>query len=109
MSPLTALGDPIRARIVELLATRDLSVGEIGEHFPISQPGVSRHLRVLRGVRLVQFRERGQQRIYSIDPNGFDDVEKWVATCRKVWSARLDALAHHLDAVAARDSKGDKR
>jgi len=109
MTPLTALGDPVRAKIVEMLAERELSVGEIGKHFPISQPGVSRHLRVLRDVRLVRFRERAQQRVYSIDPEGFDQVEKWVARCRQVWSRRLDALGRHLDTTAARESKGGKR
>ena len=109
MTALNALGDPVRAKIVEMLAERDLSVGEIGKHFPISQPGVSRHLRVLREVRLVRFREQAQQRVYSIDPDGFDQVEKWVSRCRRVWSRRRDALGRHLDAVAAKERKGAKR
>ncbi|HEY6420760.1 MAG TPA: metalloregulator ArsR/SmtB family transcription factor [Candidatus Binataceae bacterium] len=109
MSALAALADPVRARIVEMLAERDRSAGEIGEHFPISQPAISRHLRVLRNVRLVTARGDAQRRVYSLDPTAFDEIDEWVTRCRRIWNRRFDSLERHLDAVAAKKSRGGEK
>jgi len=100
MQAFAALADPVRAGIVQLLAARDLAAGDIAARFPISRPAVSRHLSVLLKSRLVRVRGEAQRRVYSLDTDGLDDVEQWVAACRQVWNARLDALGRHLDAVA---------
>src|SRR5271156_1570073 len=97
MEPFTALADPIRAEIVQLLSARDLAAGDIASRFPISRPAVSRHLSVLRRSRLVKVRGEAQRRFYSLDVNGLDEVDRWVADCRQVWSELLDALGRHLD------------
>ena len=106
MEAFAALADPIRADIVRMLSLRDLSAGEIAGRFPVSRPAVSRHLSVLRRSRLVKVRRDAQRRVYSLDPAGLDDVDRWVDECRRVWSQRLDALGAHLDANARR-TKGD--
>jgi DNA-binding transcriptional ArsR family regulator len=93
---LAALSDPTRRRIVELLAERDRDVGELVAKFPISQPAVSRHLRVLREHGLVRSRAEGQRRVYSLEPAPLDELEAWLARYRTFWSNRLDALETQL-------------
>jgi DNA-binding transcriptional ArsR family regulator len=102
MQAFVALADPTRASIVELLAARDLTAGDIAARFPVSRPAVSRHLSVLRKSRLVRVRGEAQRRIYSLDLDGLDDVGRWVQETRRVWNERLDALGRHLDDVAAK-------
>jgi DNA-binding transcriptional ArsR family regulator len=89
---LTALADPTRRRIVELLAADELTAGEIASHFTTSRPGVSRHLRVLREHGLVRQRADGQRRVYSLDPAPLEELEAWLARYRAFWANRLDAL-----------------
>ena len=96
----------LRKDQVELLAAGDLTAGDIAGRFPVSRPAVSRHLSVLLKSKLVRVRGEAQRRIYSLDPGGLDDVDRWVAETRRVWNARLDALGRHLGDVAAR-SEGD--
>jgi DNA-binding transcriptional ArsR family regulator len=66
---------------------------------------VSRHLAVLLRANLVQVREQAQSRVYSLNPAGLDDADRWIAECRKTWNARLDALGRHLDEMAKRKRK----
>src|SRR5580700_12206142 len=109
MQAFAALSDPIRARIVELLADRDLTAGDIASRFPVSRPAVSRHLSVLRRSRLVRVRGEAQRRVYSLDTDGLDEVDRWVGECRRIWNARLEALGRHLDDVAAKSKEpGDE-
>ena len=95
-----ALADPTRARIVELLSTRDLTAGDIAAHFEVSRPAVSRHLRVLREAGLTQVTPDAQRRVYRLDPEPLRDLEGWLLACRSHWEARLDALGEHLDRKA---------
>ena len=92
MNALTALSDPTRLRIVELLAEDERTAGEIASHFPTSRPGISRHLRVLREQGLVQARGEGRRRIYSLDPEPLAQLDAWLARYRGFWANRLDAL-----------------
>jgi len=108
MTAFAALADPVRNQIVAMLAARDMPAGDIASHFTISRPAVSRHLSVLLRARLVSAREQAQMRVYSLNPEGLNEVDAWVAKCRKVWNARLDALGRHLDEVAARKAKTKK-
>jgi DNA-binding transcriptional ArsR family regulator len=101
MNAFAALADPVRAEIVQLLAGADLTAGDIAARFPISRPAVSRHLSVLLRSGLVRVRGEAQRRIYRLDVSGLAEVEQWVAECRRVWGARLDALGRHLDQAAA--------
>jgi DNA-binding transcriptional ArsR family regulator len=89
---LSALSDPTRRRIVELLRGGEQSAGQLGEHFAISQPGMSRHLRVLRESGLVRCREDGRRRLYALEPGPLADLDLWLAPFREAWAQRLDAL-----------------
>jgi DNA-binding transcriptional ArsR family regulator len=94
------LGDPVRRRIVELLARGELSAGEIvaivGREFGISQPAVSQHLRVLRESGFARVRADGARRLYSVNPEPLDRAEQWIAGLRRQWEQRLDALGTEL-------------
>ena len=96
MDALTALADPTRRRIVELLAERDRDVTELHSNFPISQPAISRHLRVLRDHGLVRARPDAQRRIYSLDPTPLAELDDWLGRYRSFWAQRLDALGTEL-------------
>jgi DNA-binding transcriptional ArsR family regulator len=105
MHSFTALADPTRQRIVEMLATQgQLSVADIGAQFEVSAPAISQHLKVLREARLVAVEARAQQRLYSLDPVGVEEIEQWVAALRTHWAARFDAL----DTLLALEMKKQK-
>lgn len=105
MEPLTALADPTRRRIVEMLATGELSAGDIARRFEVSGPAISQHLKTLKSARLVRVRVDAQRRIYSLDAEGFDGLENWLAGIRRFWTPKLDALERELLAAAERDNK----
>ncbi|MDQ3893501.1 MAG: metalloregulator ArsR/SmtB family transcription factor [Actinomycetota bacterium] len=96
MEALDVLADPTRRRIVELLSERERNAGELAREFRISRPGVSRHLRVLRESGLVRARERGTERVYSLDPRPLEELDEWLDRCRGMWQNRLDALETEL-------------
>ncbi|HEY5079525.1 MAG TPA: metalloregulator ArsR/SmtB family transcription factor [Opitutaceae bacterium] len=98
MQSLLAIADPTRRRIVELLAARERTAGEIVEEFDMSAPAISQHLNVLREAGLVRTRAQGQSRIQALNPDGFDDLEAWLQKTRAVWSRRLDLLEQELRA-----------
>jgi DNA-binding transcriptional ArsR family regulator len=93
-----ALADPTRRRIVELLARRgDLTAGELANAFTSARPTISRHLRVLREAGVVRARAVAQERYYSLEAEKLSEIENWLARQRSRWTARLDALAAHLE------------
>jgi DNA-binding transcriptional ArsR family regulator len=96
MEAFDILGDPVRRRILELLASGERTagdvVGTIQAEFGVTQPAVSRHLRVLRESGFATVRPAGARRLYALDASGLDDVEGWLADLRRQWSQRLDAL-----------------
>jgi DNA-binding transcriptional ArsR family regulator len=92
MRAVEALSDPTRRRIVELLAERERSAGELAGEFPTSRPAVSRHLRVLREHGLVRVRGEAQRRLYSLDPAPLAELDAWLGRYRSFWAQRLDAL-----------------
>ena len=89
---LSALAEPNRLRIVEMLRGGPSTVSEIAERLELSQPLVSKHLRVLREAGVVQVRAEAQQRIYELRPQPFAELESWVGSFRRLWEGRLDAL-----------------
>jgi DNA-binding transcriptional ArsR family regulator len=99
------LGDPVRRRILDLIAGGELSSGAITEvvqeEFGISQPAVSQHLKVLRDAGLVTPRQLGRQRMYSLEAEPLQAVYDWCAHYRRFWDERLDRLGAVLDRVAA--------
>jgi DNA-binding transcriptional ArsR family regulator len=91
------LGDPVRRRILELLAEGEQSAGDvtaaIHDEFGISQPAVSQHLRVLRDSGFATVRAQGTRRLYAVRPQAFDEVDAWLDHVRRFWTPPLDALA----------------
>ena len=96
---LNALGEPNRLHIVELLRDGPHSVNEIAEQLQLSQPLVSKHLRVLSQAGLVKVRQNAQQRIYQLEELHFDELESWLATFKHLWESRLDHLDSYLQEV----------
>jgi DNA-binding transcriptional ArsR family regulator len=94
------LGDPVRRRILELLADGEHPSGAltavIREEFGISQPAVSQHLRVLRENGFAQVRAEGTRRLYRVDGTALQEVDVWLEPFRRFWNQRLDALATEL-------------
>jgi DNA-binding transcriptional ArsR family regulator len=109
MLSLAALADPTRRRIVEMLAVRDRTAGEIVQAFDMSAPAISQHLKVLREAGLVAVRAEGQQRIHSVDPAGLDEIEAWLRKTRRFWEKRLDALEAALREEDERERKRNKK
>lgn len=105
MNAFAALGDPTRLRIFELISRGDKTVGEIVSHFSFTPPTISQHLRVLKEARLVRVRAEGQKRIYAIDEEGFQELERWVRQQRALWNLRLNALEEHLDTKYGRQEE----
>ena len=100
MEAFDVLGDPVRRRIVELLAAGERSAGEVTatvrDEFGISQPAVSQHLRVLRESGFASVRAEGTRRLYALRPESLDDVDAWITHVRRFWNQRLDALGTEL-------------
>lgn len=96
MEVLVAIAEPSRQRILEVVRDRDCSVNELVEHLGLPQPGVSRHLRVLRDAGLVEVTKDAQRRIYRLRPEPFAELDAWLAPYRRHWAERLDALEDHL-------------
>ena len=96
MHAFDVLGDPVRRRILELLAAGETSAGEVaargGGEFGISQPAVSQHLKVLRDNGFATVRAEGARRLYAVDPAGLQEVDAWVEQFRTFWDQKLDAL-----------------
>lgn len=94
------LGDPVRRRILELLADGDVAAGvvvdAVGREFGITQPAVSQHLRVLRESGFATVRAEGTRRLYSVNPAPLDIAQEWITRLRRMWEQRLDALGTEL-------------
>lgn len=93
----TVLAEPTRRRILDALRIADHSVSELVSTLAMSQPAVSKHLKVLRDAGFVSCRTAAQQRIYRIETRPFEALDAWLAPYRRLWTHHLDALARHLD------------
>jgi len=99
-SAFTVLAEPSRRAILTLLASGERSVGDLESALNLSQPSVSKHLRVLRDAGFVEATIDAQRRVYRIRPEPLQEVDAWMAPFRRYWSARVDALERHLDRIA---------
>jgi DNA-binding transcriptional ArsR family regulator len=102
MTPFDVLAEPNRRRILDLLRDSERPVGELVSRMQLSQPAVSKHLRVLREAGLVQVRGDAQRRLYSVRPEPLRAVDEWLAPYRAMWAASLDDLERHLDTMTDR-------
>ena len=100
MHAFDVLGDPVRRRILELLAEGELTSGAVTDvvraEFGISQPAVSQHLKVLRDSGFASVRPEGTRRLYAVDAMGFRELDAWLEHFRRFWNQRLDSLATEL-------------
>jgi len=94
---IAVLAEPTRRRILDELRLADSSVGQLVERLAMSQPAVSKHLKVLREAGFVSSRTAAQQRIYSLEPGPFRELDAWLAPYRRMWTRHLTALERHLE------------
>ncbi|MGH2893449.1 MAG: ArsR/SmtB family transcription factor [Solirubrobacteraceae bacterium] len=112
-STWSVVADPRRRQTLELLRTQPRTVGELTVELGLSQPGTSKHLRVLRQAGLVRVRAEAQRRVYELEPAPLAELDAWLAPYRRFWDRHLDALGRHLDQAAAEthtdpDSNGEE-
>jgi DNA-binding transcriptional ArsR family regulator len=103
---LEVLAEPSRRRILDLLRDGERSVGDLVGHLALTQPSVSKHLRVLRDAGLVQVRSDAQRRLYRIRPEPLAELDAWLEPYRALWNERLDLLERHLGALE--DEEGEQ-
>jgi len=96
-STFDVLAEPTRRRILDLLLRDERPVGDLVARLDISQPGVSKHLRVLRDAGLVEVRHDAQRRLYRVRAEPLAEIDAWLAPYRRLWAGTLDALERHLD------------
>jgi len=105
VSAFEVLAEPNRRRILDLIGPSRRSVGELVEQLELSQPAVSKHLRILREAGLVEVRVDAQRRLYSVRPEPLRAIDEWLGTYRSLWAASLDDLERHLDAIRYEDDR----
>jgi DNA-binding transcriptional ArsR family regulator len=98
-APFDVLAEPARRRILDLLLERPRLVGELTEQLGLTQPGTSKHLRVLREAGLVRVRPEAQRRWYELRSEPLAELDAWLEPYRRLWAGRLDALERHLDTM----------
>ncbi|HET7776948.1 MAG TPA: metalloregulator ArsR/SmtB family transcription factor [Rudaea sp.] len=108
-STFAIIAEPSRRAILSLLADCERSVGDIEDRLKLTQPSVSKHLRVLREAGFVEARVDAQRRLYRINPAPLMEVDAWLAPFRRFWSAHIDALERHLDSMDRSKPKKGKR
>jgi DNA-binding transcriptional ArsR family regulator len=97
VSAFEVLAEPHRRHILDLLREGERSVNELVAGLGLSQPGVSKHLRILREAGLVEVRADAQRRLYTLRPQPLEELHQWLEPYRRLWSGQLDALEQHLD------------
>lgn len=105
---LSALAEPNRLRIVELLRDNPYPVGEIAKQLVLRQPQVSKHLRILSDAGLVKVRPVAQQRIYQLQPKPFEELDSWLETFRRIWETRLDTLDEYMQELKEKQQREEK-
>lgn len=108
-STFEVVAEPTRRRILDLLLAGERAVGDLVAELAMSQPAVSRHLRVLRDAGLVVTRNDAQRRLYRLDARPLAAVDEWLEPYRRLWAGRLDSLARHLDEMTDDPERKDER
>jgi DNA-binding transcriptional ArsR family regulator len=103
MTVFEVLAEPNRRRILDLLRPSERPVGEVVAQLELSQPAVSKHLRILREAGLVEVRGDAQRRLYRVRPEPLHAIDDWLGPYRRMWDSRLDDLERHLDEITDSD------
>jgi DNA-binding transcriptional ArsR family regulator len=106
---LSALAEPNRLRIVELLREHPYPVGEIARKLTMRQPQVSKHLQVLSAAGIVRVRPIAQQRVYQLQPRPFREIDSWLETFQRVWEKRLDSMEELLEEMKLSEKRGKRK
>jgi DNA-binding transcriptional ArsR family regulator len=109
VSTFEVLAEPNRRRILDLLQTSERPVGDLVERLDLSQPAVSKRLRILREAGLVDVRADAQRRLYRVRPEPLRALDEWLAPYRRMWAASLDDLERHLDTMTDSGNPEDRR
>jgi len=104
-----AIADPNRRVIIGLLAGQRLTVNAVAEHFPISRPAVSRHIKILKECGLVVVRKQGRERYCELRLERLNEVAEWVEQSRETWNQRLDRLDEYLNKLQKKEKKHGER
>lgn len=104
-----AIADPNRRAIIGLLSNQKLTVNAVAEHFPISRPAISRHIKILKECGLVVVRKQGRERYCEARLEPLNEVAKWVEQSQKVWDQRLDRLDEYLSELQKKEKKHGER
>ncbi|WP_116049571.1 ArsR/SmtB family transcription factor [Amycolatopsis palatopharyngis] len=109
MDVFEAVAEPHRRALLDLLAEGERAAGELVASLPeLTQPAVSRHLRILREVGLVEMRPDGQRRIYALRADGLVEIDDWISRYRRYWPGHLDAIERHLADTYRPEQKTEK-
>ena len=100
-----AIADPVRREIIDLLAREALTVSEVADHFDISRPAISRHLKILHECGIVSIDRKGRERYCRIEPKNLIPVSLWIDHYRKLWEDRLDSFEQYLDELQSTNKK----
>lgn len=103
------LAEPNRRRILDLLGSSEHPVGELVGRLDLSQPAVSKHLRILRDAGLVEVRGDAQRRLYRVCPEPLRELDDWLGPYRRMWASRLEHLERHLDSMTDGNDPGEER
>lgn len=98
-STFEVLAEPRRRQILDVLRAGECSVNDLIALVPVSQPGMSKHLKVLREAGLVRVRQDAQRRLYRLSPEPLAEIHEWLEPYRDMWARGLDALERHLDTM----------
>ena len=104
----SALADPTRRAVLDLLRTGTRPAGEIARAFPVSRPAISKHLRILRRAHLVEERREGRHRLYQLNPEPLKAVDTWLEEYRSFWSANLSSLKSFVEAEYEKETRATK-
>ncbi|SEB05724.1 DNA-binding transcriptional regulator, ArsR family [Thalassobacillus cyri] len=104
---LSALAEQNRIKIIELLKTKPLTVGEIADKLQLRQPQASKHLKVLHDAGIVEVLPRANRRIYKLRPEPFQDLDAWLDSFKSIWEDRLDQLDDYLNELQKKERNND--
>lgn len=104
-----ALAEPNRYRIVELLRTSERTVGELGDRLELSQPLVSKHLRILKDAGVVEVEPRARERVYTLRAKRLREMSDWLERYRKIWDERHDQLEELVSAMEKKERSHERR
>ncbi|MEM7549951.1 MAG: metalloregulator ArsR/SmtB family transcription factor [Bacteroidota bacterium] len=102
-----AIADPVRREIIDLLAEDTLTVNEVAEHFEISRPAISKHLKILNECGIVSFENKGRERICTIDTENLIPAFLWIEKYNKQWKDRIDSFEEYLNKLTLKTDKNE--